>query len=66
MERAADALNSFDTLVAGLSGATNPDLSFLQTFHTASPGEPRGGLGLIPLNQASVRCLPYKAQLRTS
>ena len=42
-------------LVAGLSGATNPDLSFLQTFPHAVAGVSRGESVTtpIPLNQAS-------------
>jgi hypothetical protein len=62
---AADALNSFNTLVAGLSGATNPDLSFLQTFPHGIAGVSQEAVSApIPLNQASNEVLkPYKAQL---
>ena len=62
---AAAALASFNTLVAGLSGATNPDLSFLQTFPHAVAGVSRESVTTpIPLNQASNEVLNlYKAQL---
>ena len=35
---ASQALTSFNQLVAGLSSATNPDLSFLQTFPSGVAG----------------------------
>ena len=61
---AAAALNSFNQQVAGLSGATNPDLSFLQTFPSGVAGAsiPHAVTTPIPLQTSDVLA-PYKPQL---
>jgi len=61
---AAMALNSFNQQVEGLRGATNPDLSFLQTF----PSGVAGASTLQPVTtpiplQTSDVLMPYKSQL---
>jgi hypothetical protein len=61
---AAAALSSFHQLVAGLSSATNPDLSFLQTFPSGVAGAstPQAVTTPIPLQTSDVLA-PYKPQL---
>ena len=58
------ALNSFRQQVAGLSSATNPDLSFLQTFPSGVAGAsiPHAVTTPIPLQTSDVLA-PYKPQL---
>ena len=61
---ASQALTSFNQLVTGLSSATNPDLSFLQTFPSGVAGAstPQAVTTPIPLQTSDVLA-PYKPQL---
>jgi hypothetical protein len=58
------AFSSFGPLVNGLSSATNPDLSFLQSFPSgvAGAGTPQAVTTPIPLQTSDVLA-PYKPQL---
>jgi hypothetical protein len=61
---ATQALDSFNQQVASLSGATNPDLSFCETFPhgVAGAGTPALVTTPIPLQTSDVLA-PYKSQL---
>jgi hypothetical protein len=61
---ATQALSSFNQLVTGLSSATNPDLSFLQTFPSGVAGASIPQAVTIPIPfQTSDVLMPYKPQL---
>jgi hypothetical protein len=64
---AGQALNSVNTRVEGLSGATNPDLSFLEAFPhgVAGASTPERVTTDIPVPTSEVLA-PYRAQLEQS